>query len=98
MLRHQLRQDLILGLDLLFQILDALLLGLLVGAALGLEGGPSVLEELLLPPVEDRWLQAQFIAELGDRLLVQQMAPQDGDLLVWCVVLPSLFHAFSPLS
>ena len=44
MLRHQLRQDLILGLDLLFQILDALLLGLLVGAALSLEGGPSVLE------------------------------------------------------
>ena len=56
MLRHQLRQDLILGLNLLFQILDALLLGLLVGPGFGLEGGPSVLEELLLPPVEDSWL------------------------------------------
>jgi hypothetical protein len=56
MLRHQLSQDLILGLDLLFQILDTLLLGLLIGAAFGLEGRPSVLEELLLPPVEDRWL------------------------------------------
>ncbi len=98
MLRHQLSQHLVLRLDLLFQILDALLLGLRVGTGFGLEGGPSVLEELLLPPVEDRGLKAQFIAELGDRLLVQQMAPQDGDLLVGCVVLPCLFHAFSPLS
>jgi hypothetical protein len=38
MLRHQLSQDLILGLDLLLQILDALLLGLLIGAGLILEG------------------------------------------------------------
>ena len=57
MLRHQLRQDLILGLDLLGQILDPLLLGLRVGARLGLEGGCPILEELLLPPVEDRGLE-----------------------------------------
>jgi hypothetical protein len=56
MLGHQLRQNLILGLDLLFQIFDALLLGLLVGTLFGLEGGRSILEELLLPPVENRWL------------------------------------------
>lgn len=56
MLRHQLRRDLILGVDLLLQIFDALLLGLLIGADLGLEGGRSVLEELLLPPVENCWL------------------------------------------
>jgi hypothetical protein len=55
MLRHQLRQNLIFGLDLLFQIFDALLLRLL-GADFGLEGGRSTLEEFLLPSVEDRWL------------------------------------------
>ena len=51
-----LRQDVILGLDLLFQILDTLLLGLLIGVGFGLEARTSVLEELLLPSVEDRWL------------------------------------------
>ena len=30
---------------------------------------------------EDRWPQAQFIAELRDGLLVQQMPPQNGDFL-----------------
>ena len=76
MLRHQLRQDLVLGLDFPFQILNTLLIGLLIGAGFSLEDRRPVLEELLLPPVEDRWLDAQFIAELGDRLLVQQMAPR----------------------
>jgi hypothetical protein len=94
MLRHQLRQDLVLGLDLLFQILDALLLGLRIGPGLILEGRRSVLEELLLPPVEDRWLQAQFLAELGDRFLVQQMPSQNSDCFAGGVVLPYRFHAF----
>ena len=70
MLRHQFGQDLIFGLDLLRQILDAFLLRLMVGAQLRLEGRRPVLEELLLPPVEDRWLKAQFIAQLRDRLLI----------------------------
>lgn len=39
-----------------------------------------VLEELFLPEVEDRGMQAQLIAELRDGFLVQQV-PQDGDLL-----------------
>jgi len=98
MLRHQLGQDLVLGLDFLFQILDTLLIGLLIGPGFSLEDRRPVLEELLLPPVEDRWLDAQFIAELGDRLLVQQMPPQNGDLLLGRVVFPRLFHALSPLS
>jgi hypothetical protein len=98
MLRHQLRQDLVFGLDLLFQILNALLLGLRIGPGLILEGRRSVLEELLLPPVEDRWLQAQLLAELGDRFLAQQMPSQNGDFLAGGVVVPCLFHAFSPLS
>ncbi len=51
MLRHQLGQHLILGLDFLGQILNPLLLGLRVGTHLRLERGRLVLEELLLPPV-----------------------------------------------
>ena len=62
------------------------------------EGGRAVLEELLLPAVEDRGLQVEFIAELRDRHLLQQMPPQDGDLLFRCVVLPLLLHAFARLS
>ncbi len=57
----------------------------------------SFLEELLVPAVEDRGLQAEFIAELRDRLLFQQMPPQDGDLPFRRVVRPLLLHAFSPL-
>ena len=52
MLGHQLGQHLVLGLDLLLQELDSLLFGLMVRAALALEGGSAVLEELFLPAVE----------------------------------------------
>ena len=88
MLGHQLGQDLVLGLDLLLEVGDPLLVGGVVRLRFLLEGGRAVLEELLLPAVEDRGLQAQFIAEVRDGLLLQQMAPQDGDLLFWRVVLP----------
>src|SRR5215471_13784946 len=97
MLRHQLGQDLVLGLDFLLQIADPLLVGGVVQSRFLLEGGRAVLEELLLPAVEDCGLQAEFIAELRDRLLLQQMPPEDGDLLFRRVVLPLLLHAFSPL-
>src|SRR6516162_3231057 len=95
MLRHQLGQNLVLALDLLLQKLDAFLLGLVVGAGFGLESGGPVLEELFLPAVENRRLQPQFVTQLGDRLLFQQMSPEDGDLLFCGVVLPLFFHAFS---
>jgi len=81
MLGHQLRQNLVLGLDLLLQVSDPLLVAGVVRSRLLLEGGRAVLEELLLPAVEDRGLQAELIAELRDWLLLQQMPPQDGDLL-----------------
>jgi hypothetical protein len=96
-LGHQLGRDLVLRLDLLFQVGDPLLLGGMIGPRFLLEGGGAVLEELLLP--EDRGLQTQFITELRDGLLLllQQMPPKDGDLLFGSVVLPLLLHAFSPL-
>jgi hypothetical protein len=46
---HEFSQNLIFGLDLLFQIFDPLLLALMVHSALTLEGSSSVLEELFLP-------------------------------------------------
>src|SRR5437762_979902 len=46
MLRQQLRQDLILGLDLLLQIVNPFLLGCMVRPRFRLEGSRPVLEEL----------------------------------------------------
>ncbi|MGA1998275.1 MAG: hypothetical protein ABSH45_21125 [Bryobacteraceae bacterium] len=57
------------------------LFGLAIGASLGLEGGGAVLEKLLLPTTDRRGLQPKLITELGNRLLFQQMPPQNGDLL-----------------
>jgi len=68
-LRHQLGQNLVLRLNLLLQVDDPFLLGGMVRSRFLFEGGRAVLEELLLPAVEDRGLQAEFIAELRDRLL-----------------------------
>jgi hypothetical protein len=78
MLGHQLRQNLVLSLDLLLQVSDPLLVGGVVRSRLLLEGGRAVLEELLLPVVEDRGLESQLIAELRDWLLLQQMPPQEA--------------------
>lgn len=95
---HQLGQNLVLALNLLLQVIDPFLFGLMVGARLGLEGRRPILEELLLSTVENRRLQPQFVTELGDRLVLQQMAPQNGDLLFGGVVRSRFSHAFSPLS
>jgi hypothetical protein len=98
MLFHQFGEDLVLALDLFLQVLDPFLFGLGVGSGLKMEGRRAVLKQFLLPAVEDGGLQLQLVTELGDRLLLQQMAPQDGDLLFCGVVLPLFSHAFSPLS
>ena len=71
MLCHQLGQNLVLGLDLLFQICDTLLLGGMVRSCFLLEGSRAVLEELLLRTVENRRLESHFIAQLRDGLLFQ---------------------------
>jgi hypothetical protein len=97
-LSHQLGQDLILALDLLLQVRDPFLFGLRVRPGLGLKRRGPVLEELLLPTVEARRWQPQFVTELGDRLLLQQMAPQNGDLLFCRIVLSWFLHVFPPLS
>lgn len=97
MLFHQLGQNLVLGPQLLFQSGHALLVALLRGVALTLEGGGTVFEELLQPVVEDAGLQLEFFTKGGNRNLVDQMPAQDRDLLFWSVVLAFLSHVSSPL-
>jgi len=75
MLGHQLGQDFIFGLDLPLQVVDSFLLAGMVRPSFRLKRSRPVLEELLLPAVEDRRLQAHLIAKLRGRLLVQQIPP-----------------------
>ena len=98
LLGHQFSQYLVLGLDLFFQELDALLFGLVVRSALAWKGGSAILEELFLPTVEHRGLQPMFLAQIGNRHFIQQVPPQDGNLLFPGVMLSFFFHASSPLS
>ncbi len=82
MFGHQFGQNLVLVLDLLLQVGDPLLVGGVVRPRFLLEGGRSVLEELFLPPVEDRGLQAEFIAQLREwRLFIPRHSSTYRDLL-----------------
>jgi hypothetical protein len=95
---HQFGQNLILRLDLLFQMSDSFLFGLMVGPSSLLKSCRPVLKELLLPAVEHRRLEPQLVTQVRDRRSFHQMPPQNGDLLFRCVVLPLLLHVFAPLS
>src|SRR5437899_12201760 len=70
----------------------------MVRAALARGGRSAILEELFLPTIEYRWLQSQFITQIGNRHFIQQVPPQDGHLLFPGVVLSLFSHASSPLS
>src|SRR5215469_4158610 len=100
MLGHQLGQDLILGLYLLLQELDPLLLLIcLTGrACMGFERGAPVLEKFLLPTIENRRPYPFFFTKLGNRHLVQKMPSEDGNFLLGGVMLALVLHTFSPLS
>src|ERR1700746_3282169 len=98
MLRHQFGQNFILRLDLLLQIRDSFLFGLMVGPTSLLESRRSVLEELLLPAVEHGWLKSPFVTQIRDWHSFHEMPPENGDLLFRRVVLPLLLHVFAALS
>ena len=98
MLRHQFGQHFSLRLDLLFQIRDSFLFGLMVDAVSLLESSGSVLEELLLPAVEHGWLESRLVTQVRDRHSFHQMPPQNADFLFRRVVLSSFLHGFAPLS
>jgi hypothetical protein len=61
MLRHQFGQNLILRLDLLLEIRDSFLFGLMVAPSSLLESRRSVLEELLLLAVKHGRPEPQFV-------------------------------------
>jgi hypothetical protein len=46
-----------------------------------LKGSGPVLEELLLPALEQGRMDAVLVAQVGDRLLLQKVKPQDGYFL-----------------
>jgi len=80
---HKLGHDLVLACELGLELLDLLVLGVLNGLALAavVEGGVTVLEELLEPAVELVGIEAELIAQVGDGDLVEEMAFEDGDLV-----------------
>jgi|ERR1700691_2000762 len=98
MLRHQFSQNLILRLDLLLQIRDSFLFGLMVGPSSLLESRRAVLEELLLPAVEHRRRSPSSSHRSKIGTPFHQMPSWNGDFFCRRVVLPLLFHVFAPLS
>src|SRR5262245_25552738 len=75
-------EDFVLALELLLQEGDPPVFGVARAAGAGLEGGRGVLEELLLPAIEHRRVDAVLVTEIGDRGVFEEMEPQDGDLLL----------------
>src|SRR6201996_9095897 len=96
MFLHQFRDDLVLALELVAQGGDGPLEVALGRGALPLEGGGSVLEELLLPDVEQGGRELVLVAEVRDGDVVDQVPPQDGDLLDGRIVLARLSHGETP--
>jgi hypothetical protein len=81
---HQLRQHLVLLTHFGLQGLDAARLRQRGARRLGprlVEHAGPFFEQLLPPLVEHGRLQSVLLANLGDRLVLDQMRSQDGDLL-----------------
>src|SRR5918999_1542503 len=85
MLLHQLGEDLVLALELFLEGGDLAVLGVFLGlatfAGLG-EGSGAVLEELLLPEVEEGDGEVVLLADVRNRLLLQEVEAKQGDLLL----------------
>src|SRR6516162_9544536 len=81
MFLYQFREDLVLALELLLKEGNLPILGVAGASGVGFEGGWAVLEELLLPAVEHRGVDAVLVAQIRDGDMLQEMEPRDGDLL-----------------
>ena len=88
MFLHEFREDLVLALELLLQKRDPPVLVVAGTAGAGLEGGRGVLEELLLPAVEHRGVDAVLVTQVRDRGVFEEMEPKNGDLLLSCEAIP----------
>jgi hypothetical protein len=78
---QEFREDLVLALELLLKQRDLPILGVAGASGAGFECGRAVLEELLLPTVEHRGVNALLVAEIRDSDVFEEMEPKDGDLL-----------------
>jgi hypothetical protein len=84
-LLHEFGENLVLDAEFLLKGGDLLVLGLRAGIAAFagcLEGGGAILEEGLPPVIEEGRLDAEFIAQIGDRGLFKEVAFEDGDLVL----------------
>src|SRR5581483_7682576 len=82
---HQLGEDLVLAPEFVLQGGDGAVLGVAIDFAasvVGGEGGGAVLEELFLPVVEVGDSDAVLFAQIGDGDFLQEMGPENGDLLL----------------
>ena len=85
-------------LELLFQEDDPSALGIGSASGAGLECGSGVLEELLLPTVEHRGVDAVLVTQIRDRSALEEVETQNGDLLLSRESLPDfLGHGKPPL-
>src|SRR5512142_621646 len=90
---HEFGEDLVLALELLLQEGDLAILGVVGASGARFEGGRGVVEELLLPAVEHRGVDALLITEVRDGRAFEEVEPQDGDLLLGGEAFPgSLGH------
>src|SRR5262245_59866100 len=90
MFLHEVRKDLVLALELLLEQGNLPILGVAGAMRAAFEGGRAVLEELLLPAVEHRGVDAVLVTQIRDRDVLQEMKPKDGDLLLGRESLASL--------
>ena len=98
MLFHEFGKDGVLALELGFEAFDFLVIGVFDGLGLAavVEGGMAVLEELFEPAVDLVRIKAQFIAQVRDGDLVEEMAFEDGDLFGAGEVTTLLGHVKPP--
>ena len=92
MLFHQFREHFIFGLQLGFKLLDAFQFGFVLAVLLVFESGSTVFKKLLLPAVENIWLQVVLIAQVRDGYPVNQMSFENENLFLWGVIFSLFSH------
>jgi len=79
---HDLGDHFVLLGELLLEVREFLLELALLGLGVTFEGSGAALEELLLPAVEEVWIQPLLIAEVGDGDCLQQVPAEDVKFLL----------------
>jgi hypothetical protein len=84
-LLHEFGEDFVLALEFVLEGGNLTVFGVEFGLAAFagiVKGGGAVLEELLLPEVEEVNGEVVFLADVGNGLLLQEMESKESDLLV----------------